>query len=104
MSSRERPRKIVLSPRARQDIIDILRYTGETWGQGQLHTYRDKINDALQAIGYNPELGHRREDLPQTHRAYLVGTHVIVYRIDDVALGVVRILHQRMSLPGRITE
>ena len=36
MSFRERQRKIVLSPRARQDFIDILRYTGETWGQGQL--------------------------------------------------------------------
>jgi toxin ParE1/3/4 len=47
MSSPDRNRKIVLSPCARQDFIDILRFTGETWGQGQLHVYRDKINDAL---------------------------------------------------------
>ena len=25
--------------------------------------YRDKINDALQALGQNPQLGHRRDDL-----------------------------------------
>lgn len=42
MSFPEKPRRIVLSPRARQDFIDILRYTGEHWGQGQLHTHRDK--------------------------------------------------------------
>ncbi len=87
-----------LSPRARQDFIDILRFTGEKWGQNQLLTYRDKINDALQAIGHNPQLGHRRDYLPATHLAYLVGSHVIVYRTDADSIGVVRILHQRMSL------
>lgn len=89
---------IKLSPKARQDFIDILRFTGETWGKEQLLTYRDKINDALQAIGDNPQLGHRRDDLPPTHLAYLVGSHVIVYRMDADNIGVVRILHQRMSL------
>jgi len=46
-----------LSRKARQDFIDILRYTGEQWGEGQLEVYRDKIDDALQAIGRNPEIG-----------------------------------------------
>lgn len=50
MSSRK-PVSIKLARRARQDFIDILRYTGETWGQAQLLVYRDKINDALQALG-----------------------------------------------------
>ena len=98
MSFRERQRKIVLSPRARQDFIDILRYTGETWGQGQLHAYRDKLNDALQLIGRNPAMGHRSPELPETHRLYFVGSHVIVYRDQDSSMAVVRILHQRMSL------
>lgn len=93
---------VTLSPRARQDFIDILRYTGETWGQSQLLTYRDKINDALQAIGRNPQLGHSRADLPLTHRAYPVGSHLIVYRIAADSVGVVRILHQRMSLSGHL--
>lgn len=96
MSSRSLP--VRLSRKARQDFIDILRYTGETWGEVQLEVYRDKIDDALQAVGHNPELGHKREDLPPTHRAYLVGAHVVVYRIEDQGIGVVRILHQRMRL------
>lgn len=96
MSSRSLPVK--LSRKARQDFIDILRYTGQTWGQAQLEVYRNKIDDALQAVGRNPESGHRRDDLPQTHRAYLVGSHLVVYRIEDDGVGVVRILHQRMSV------
>lgn len=103
MSSRKKL-PLVLSPRARQDFIDILRYTGETWGEAQLHAYRDKINDALRAIEGNPLLGHRRGDLPVTHLAYLVGSHVIVYRPDAERTGVVRILHQRMALPKHVRD
>lgn len=98
MSSPERARKIALSPRARQDFIDILRFTGETWGQGQLHVYRDKINDALQLLARNPALGQTSPDLPDTHRLYFVGAHVVVYRDQESTIAIVRILHQRMSI------
>jgi toxin ParE1/3/4 len=98
MSSRSLP--VRLSRKARQDFIDILRSTGETWGEVQLEVYRDKIDDALQAVGRNPELGHQRDDLPAMHRAYLVGAHV--YRIDDQGVGVVRALHQGMSLARHV--
>ena len=91
-----------LSPSARDDFIGILRYTGETWGHDQLVAYRDKLDGALQAIARNPALGHRRDDLPGLHQAYLVGSHVIVYRVEADSIGVVRILHQRMSLPRHV--
>jgi toxin ParE1/3/4 len=93
---------LTLSPKARQDFVDILRYTGETWGMDQLLAYRDKINNALQEIGENPQRGHHRDDLPLTHFAYLVGSPVVVYRADVSSIGVVRILHQRMYLAGHI--
>lgn len=102
MSSPNRGRKLVLSPRARGDFIDILRYTGETWGESQLHAYRDKINGALQLIGRQPALGHRAPGLPDTHRLCLDGSQVIVYRDQDTSVAVVRILHQRMSLAGHV--
>ena len=89
---------VTLSPRARQDFIDILRHTDQMWGEDQLLTYRDKIDAALQAIGRNTKIGHRCNDLPATHLAYLIGSHVIVYREQAVGVGVARILHQRMSL------
>lgn len=99
MSSPEHGRRIVLSPRARQDFIDVLRYTGETWGHAQLHAYRDKIDDALQLISRNSAVGRRVPELPDTHRLYFVGSHVIVYRErGESVLAVIRILHQRMSL------
>ena len=97
-----KPLPLKLSPRARQDFVDILRYTGETWGQNQLLLDRDKINDALIAIAQNPKLGHDRLDLPSTHLAYLAGSHIIVYRIIGDSIGIVRFLHQRMSVAKHI--
>jgi len=98
MSFPEASRRIVLSPRAKQDFIDILRYTGETWGPEQLHAYRNKLNGALQRIARNPSTGSRAPELPETHRLYFIGSHVIIYRTQDASIAVVRILHQRMSL------
>lgn len=94
--------RIDLAPRAAQDFEDILRYTLETWGDAQMLAYREKIDSALKAIGRNPQFGRHREDLPPTHLAYLVGSHVIVYRVETARIGVVRILHARMSLPRHI--
>ena len=59
------PPGIQLSAEARKDLRDILRYTDATWGERQLFVYRDKIDEALRAIGDNPKLGHHRDDLPQ---------------------------------------
>lgn len=97
MSSRK-THPLQLSPKAEQDFVDILRYTGETWGETQLLAYRDKLHEALQALSGNPQLGHRRSDLPATYQAYLVGSHIIVYRLRGDMVAVLRILHQRMSL------
>lgn len=100
MSSPERPLRVVLSPRARKDFIDILRFTGATWGQAQLHVYRGKLDEALRRIGRNPEIGSRAEDSPGAHRVTFAGSHVIVYRTRGPNVEVIRILHQRM-MPGR---
>lgn len=98
---------LTLSRQAEQDLEDILLFTGETWGSAQLDTYCEKIKKALATIGENFELGHNRSDLPPTHLAYLVGSHVIIYRAmpnkaQAESIGVVRILHQRMSMARHV--
>lgn len=94
--------QLKLSPRSRRDFTFILLYTGKNWGQAQVFVYGDLIDAALEAIRLNPNVGHSHPDLPETHRVYPVGSHVIVYRVWDDVIGVVRILHKRMSLPLHI--
>ena len=54
MSSRDLP--IVLSAKARQDFVDILRYTVEIWGATQLANFRDRVDQALQSVARNLKL------------------------------------------------
>jgi toxin ParE1/3/4 len=95
---------IRLSAKARQDLIAILRYTGETWGIKQLHAYSDKIDKALLTISRDPMLGTQlaapASKLMQMR--FLVGSHLIVYRIELTGIGVIRILHQRMLAPDHL--
>ena len=94
--------RLQISPQAQQDIDSILRYSGKTWGSRQLLIYRDKLDEAVKTIGHNPNLGHVTPELPQTHRIYFVGSHVVVYRTRDDVVSIARVLHQRMSLIGNL--
>ena len=94
--------RLVVSPQAQQDIASILRYTGKTWGRNQLLIYRDKLDEAVKTIGRNPNLGHVSPELPEAHRLYFVGSHIVVYRMQGDLISVVRVLHQRMSRTGHV--
>lgn len=93
---------LILSPEAQDDLADILRYTSKRWGQDQLYSYRDRLDDALRSVSRNPQIGRRDPALPETHRLYFVGSHVMVYRTRNETIEVIRILHQRMSIARHI--
>ena len=91
--------RLVLSSDAEEDIVGILRYTAEQWGERQVEVYRGKLSGAFKALQANPSSGHVSDELADTHRLYRVGSHIIVYRVRGYIVEVVRILHKRMSLP-----
>jgi len=93
--------EVLLSRKARQDFVDILRYTAEQWGKAQLDIYHRKIDAAIEKISRNPEIGALRNDLDQPYRTLPIGVHVIVYRQHPNRIRILRILHQRMDPAGR---
>ena len=90
--------RLVLSPKAERDIEHILRYTEETWGEAQAVVYQQLLDNALLRLLESPAVGHGSAELPKTHLAMPAGSHVVVYRVHGDVIGVVRVLHQRMSL------
>lgn len=96
--------KLVLSRRAQGDISAILRYTAERWGMPQLLAYRQKLDQALQRLRQDPLLGKVDQSLPETYRLWLVGSHVIVYRLKPDCIQVIRVLHQRMMVARHLTS
>lgn len=77
MSSRKPA--VVLSPKARSDLRSIVAYSAEVWGDAQAKKYLQKLFHAMRDIRKISTLGMRRSWLPETHRVYQIGKHIIIY-------------------------
>lgn len=86
-----------LSPAAQSDVADIWNYTAEKWGIDQAEAYVRRVKRAVQAIAADYQLGRACEEIRSGYWKYLVGSHVLFYRIDLDGIDVVRILHSRMD-------
>jgi toxin ParE1/3/4 len=102
MSSRRLP--VVLSPDANLDFADILLYGLETWGDQQTAAYEAETDRALERLGTYPELGRQRDDLGAGYRTYRVRQHVVIYRVEDAAIIVLRIVHGRADIASAIGD
>lgn len=96
--------RIIRSPRAKQDITEVLRYTKEHWGDAQARAYRDLVKEALTAIVLNPLCGKARDELRPGIRSHHIkqpgrnARHMLFYRIGaGDAVQVVRFLHDSMD-------
>ena len=86
--------------------------TVEKWGEGQADTYIRGLHAHLQKLADDRQLWRR---LPQkltvppelTREAYFsrYQHHYVFFRVlDNGALGVMSILHERMDIPARLRE
>jgi toxin ParE1/3/4 len=88
---------VILAPRARRDLDNILVYTLQHWGEEQEAIYADRIRRALALIGDNPLVGRSRDDLRVGVRAFPIEQHLIIYEVRQTSVRVARILHRRMN-------
>lgn len=96
-----RPLTIELSIAAELDFTDILQFTEEHFGVDQKERYAEWLDEALQRIAANPQLGKAVRH-PGYFRHHIAtrgkpGRHYIYYTVVGKTLFVARILHDRMK-------
>jgi len=89
-----------LSRRADLDLDEIYQHGAQTFGLDQADRYAVNLLQALDQICAFPFLGSPVEAKMHGLRRKPSGAHIIVYRVTDTAILVLRILHQRME-PAR---
>jgi toxin ParE1/3/4 len=89
--------RIVVSPRAEADIVDIAAYTFENWGERQMVRYVEGLHERFMRLAAEPHAGRRREELGRGYRSIVHGSHIVFYRLTVRDLVIVRVLHGRMS-------
>ena len=98
--------KYKLSKEAVRDLESIWLYTFETWSGEQADRYYNLLLDEIEYASENPHAG---KDYSHVRDGYLrtrVKSHYIFYKINsgENLIEIIRILHQRMDLEGRLND
>lgn len=82
---------------ATDDLVNIYNYTYTTYGEEQLISYSSQIDKAISFIKNNPLSGFSRLDIPEGYKSYPVNQHIIIYRIENEIIYIIRMLHRKMN-------
>jgi toxin ParE1/3/4 len=97
-----RRRRIVLSPRAGDDLTGILLYTEQQWGKRQRNNYRRALYKGFRRLADFPGLGRERPDYEPDARSFQVEQHIVIYRATATELRISRILHVRRDIDAEL--
>jgi toxin ParE1/3/4 len=90
-------RKLYLTARARQDVLEIEEYIAIDSPQAAVK-FTDRLEQRWLSIKDNPNIGRKRTDLIPDLRSVLEGDYFIFYRIVDKTIEIVRIVHSAREM------
>jgi len=90
--------KYRITPRARDDLKSIGRYTKLHWGKSQRNRYLKAREKRFGWLAENPRLGKHRPDIAEGYYSFPEGQHVVFYLIGNRAIDVIGIPHKDMDI------
>jgi toxin ParE1/3/4 len=91
--------RIVRTARAEEDLIEIWSYIAR-----ENETAADRTLDSLERktrlLGPYPQIGRQRPDIGEGVRSAISGAYLILYRLREDHVEVVRYVHMRRRLEG----
>ena len=104
--------RAIRSPRAKRDIVEVLKYTKARWGEAQAREYAALIKEAIAVIASDPQRGRSRTAARPGILAYHISQsgrparHFLFYRVGTVGTSgtveIVRFLHDAMDFDQHI--
>jgi len=86
-----------LTPAAQDDLEEIWLYSARTWSVEQAERYTDALEETFDRLLATPEMARERTEFDPPVRIYPSAEHVIIYRIEDEYLAILRILGRRQD-------
>ncbi len=87
-----------ITPRARDDLKNIGRYTEQHWGREQRNTYLKRLEKRFTWLADNPRLGKYRPDIHDGYFSFPQGEHVVFYLIAQDCIDIIGIPHSEMDV------
>ena len=95
--------KLVFSAQAREDLLEIEEYIGQANPRAAMN-FLDKIMNRCEQIGQFPGIGRRRFELKTGYRSLVEGQYIILYRVSNHQVEVVRVLHGKRDFEQIMKE
>ncbi len=80
------------------DLIEIYTYSYQQWGESQADKYINFLREGVNRLATSPRLGKQRDDIPAECLVYHVKRHLIVYRIYQDNIEILRVLYDGMDI------
>jgi toxin ParE1/3/4 len=94
-------RRVIWAPKAEDDLREIWHYFVRVASPETAENLLREITSASVRLGERPFLlGRSRDEVKPGLRSTLVSPHVIFYRVTEMSVEVVRVLHQHQNLPA----
>jgi len=87
-----------ITPRARDDLKNIGRYTLKIWGKEQRDTYLKNLDKRFAWLAENPRLGRHRPDVQEGYYCFPQGSHLVFYILRDNGIDIIGVPHQDMDI------
>lgn len=97
-------RQYFLTKAAEADLVDIINYTLEEWGEDQVYTYKRQLESRLEAILIFPDIGRKHPRLPSSIYYLIEGKHYIFYKKVKKDIEVLRFLHHSMDILNHLSD
>ena len=87
-----------ITPRAKEDLKNIGRYTLKIWGRQQRNIYLRNLDKRFAWLAENPCLGKHRPDIQEGYYCFPQGAHLIFYLLREGGIDIIGLPHQDMDI------
>lgn len=91
--------RVVFTRQAREDLIDIWLHIAEDDPRAADRVL-DRLDETARHLAGHPEMGAARDDIRTGLRSLISGPYLLLYRVTDPGVEIVRAVHGRRDLFG----
>ncbi len=92
---------LIRTPQAEEDLIEIWQYIARD-DPGAASAHLRRLDEMCQRLAEQPGLGRSRPDIRDDLRSFPVGKYIILYRVIDDGVEIVRLAHGARRLENLV--